>query len=494
MEHHDQLVKQDPYFQKRLQQIESFALFGAKNGLGRDEVIKIPVVVHVVYHNPRENISSQQIQSQIKVLNEDFRRKNQDARSTDPRFMSLASDSKIEFFLAQRDPYGNPTDGITRTYTSKLSFAAFTDEVKRSQTGGAKAWPANDYLNIWVCNLDMGVLGFAQFPGGRKDTDGVVIGYKYFGTVGTVATPFNLGRTTTHEVGHWLNLRHIWGDGPCGNDGVDDTPSADGPHHGCVSVSESCGSPDMVQNFMDYTDDACMNFFTRGQKTRMRSLFVSGGARHSLLSSPALHQPQVLACEAPVALEAKDIETNRALLSWKAKRNVDQYEVRMRRLPGGQWKSRVYDSNSARVVRLYPCTNYEFSVRSICANDGSSYSPSIQFSTLGCGNQVPADLVADAVSPRQAVLSWEPVTNAHSYEIQFIAKYSRKRRKLIARNTRVLLDQLEGGQLYYVRVRALLNRKYSNFSDIAVFRTPRSGYIGPSRPAAKMEALDFDWN
>lgn len=483
------MVKQDPYFQKRLQQIETFTHLGAKSSFATNQVIKIPVVVHIVYHSSRENISREQIESQIVALNKDFRRKNDDANNTDPKFRPLASDTKIEFFLAPIDPYGNPTSGITRTRTSKLSFAAFTDEVKRRETGGAKGWPASDYLNIWVCNLDLGVLGFAQFPGGRMDTDGVVIGYKYFGTTGTVAAPFNLGRTTTHEVGHWLNLRHIWGDGPCGNDGVADTPPADGPHHGCMASSVSCGTPDMVQNFMDYTDDACMNFFTRGQKSRMRSLFVPGGARYSLLSSPAIQQaqPQLIACEAPVALQAEDIQAQTARLSWKAKRNVNQYEVRMRRLPGGQWKSRVYNTNYANVVRLYPCTEYEFSVRSICSDDGSSPSPSVKFSTKGCGNQAPADLVADAVSPRQAVVSWEPVMNAQTYEIQFIAKYTRKRRKVLARNTRVLLDKLEGGQLYYVRVRALLGQRYSKFSNVATFRTPTNSYLGPSSPTAKMK-------
>ena len=262
MEHHEEMVRENPSYEQNLLYIENFTQMRAKTGKATNSVYKIPVVVHVVYHTPRENISDEQVRSQIEVLNRDFRRKNKDAGNTDVLFQDLAADTGIEFVLANTDPRGNPTTGITRTYSAKPSFAAFTDEVKKSFLGGIDAWPATDYLNIWVCNLDMGVLGFAQFPGGRQETDGVVIGYKFFGTTGVVSEPFNLGRTTTHEVGHWLNLRHIWGDKACGDDGVADTPPAEGPHHGCIASSVSCGTPDMVQNFMDYTDDACMNFFS----------------------------------------------------------------------------------------------------------------------------------------------------------------------------------------------------------------------------------------
>ena len=483
MEHYNNMVKKDPIFQQRLLQIESFTKMRAKSGRPLNQIIRIPVVVHIVYHTPTENISTAQVQSQIDVLNKDFRRKNNDASNTDPRFQELTSDTRIEFVLANVDPYGNPTTGITRTPTAKMNFAAFSDEVKRRELGGTNPWPSTDYLNIWVCNLDMGVLGFAQFPGGRKDTDGVVIGYKYFGTMGTVVAPFNLGRTTTHEIGHWLNLRHIWGDGPCGNDGVADTPPAEGPHHGCLSSAESCGSPDMVQNFMDYTDDACMNFFTRGQRDRMRSLFVLGGARYSLLSSRGIQQPEVLACAPPYALHASELSSSSALLSWQAMNNADRYEVRMRRLPGGEWKSRTYHTNQAKVVRLYPCTDYEFSVLALCNGEKSNSAGPQSFSTLGCGNDLPVNLVAEAVSPRQAVVSWEPVSGAKTYEVQFIPKGTRRKRSLIAQRTRTLLDKLDPGSFYYVRVRAKTQQGYSPFSEVGSFRTPRHG--GAGIPTAK---------
>ncbi|NLU40545.1 MAG: hypothetical protein GXX78_16830 [Bacteroidales bacterium] len=138
---------------------------------------------------------------------------------------------------------------------------------------------------MWVCNLSGGLLGYAQFPGGESSTDGVVITFDSFGRTGTLNPPFDEGRTATHEIGHWLNLNHIWGDDgtSCfGTDNVGDTPNQAGPNYGCPSHPHlSCSSNDMFMNYMDYTDDGCMNIFTQGQKTRMHALFSSGGARES---------------------------------------------------------------------------------------------------------------------------------------------------------------------------------------------------------------------
>ena len=140
------------------------------------------------------------------------------------------------------------------------------------------------HLNIWVAEIGGGILGYAQFPGGNSATDGVVISPQYVGTTGYVSAPFNKGRTATHEVGHYLNLRHIWGDGRCRQDDfVTDTPSSDGPNYGCPSFpTVNCKTTDMTMNYMDYTDDACMYMFTDGQRNRMRAIFASGGARSSL--------------------------------------------------------------------------------------------------------------------------------------------------------------------------------------------------------------------
>jgi hypothetical protein len=171
----------------------------------------IPVVVHVVYNNDTENISHDQVTSQIEALNRDYRGSNSDIGNVPDVWKSLAQDPMIEFALATTDPDGNATDGITRTKTDQISFRQ-DDSVKSAARGGVDPWPSDKYLNIWVCTLSGGLLGYAQFPGMPPDTDGVVILNTAFGTTGSVTAPFNMGRTTVHEVGHWLDLKHIWRD------------------------------------------------------------------------------------------------------------------------------------------------------------------------------------------------------------------------------------------------------------------------------------------
>ena len=264
----------------------------AQRAAGQSVVVTIPVVFHVLYANSTQNISDAQIQSQLDILNEDFRRLNADQDN----IWSQAADTDIEFCLASFDPDGAPTNGILRVPTSVSSFGT-NDAMKFSSQGGSDAWPASDYLNYWVCNLGGGLLGYAQFPGGPANTDGVVCGYQYTGDIGTATAPFNLGRTGTHEVGHWLNLRHIWGDGGCGaDDFVADTPESDGANYGCDLGHVSCNTTDMVQNYMDYSDDGCMNLFTDGQAARMQALFSPGGARASLLNSDGCAPPCDVAC------------------------------------------------------------------------------------------------------------------------------------------------------------------------------------------------------
>ena len=236
------------------------------DGLG---IINIPVYVHVVYSNSNENISNAQVASQISVLNADFRKTNSDASQLPAEFANDITDSEIEFTLA----------GTFRHSSSNSSWGT-NDAVK-------SAYPPvtpSTHLNIWVCNIGGGILGYAQFPGGNSNTDGVVIGTQYFGDTGYVAAPFDKGRTGTHEVGHYLNLRHIWGDGRCKKDDfVTDTPSSDGPNYGCPSYpTVNCKSNDMSMNYMDYTDDNCMYMFTDGQRNRMRAIFASGGSRAGL--------------------------------------------------------------------------------------------------------------------------------------------------------------------------------------------------------------------
>ena len=224
--------------------------------------VNIPVYVHVIYSNSNENISSTQINSQISVLNNDFNDSN--FNDIPSEFGNLGADVDINFTLAN----------VARHSSSTTSWGT-NNAVKNAYP------PVAGHLNFWICNIGGGILGYAQFPGGSSSTDGIVISPQYFGTTGYVSAPFDLGRTATHEVGHWLNLRHIWGDGRCKQDDfVSDTPSSDGPNYGCPSYpTVNCRSNDMTMNYMDYTDDACMNMFSLGQKDRMRAIFATSGAR-----------------------------------------------------------------------------------------------------------------------------------------------------------------------------------------------------------------------
>jgi hypothetical protein len=194
-----------------------------------DEVYVIPVVVHIVYNTEAQNIDDVRVFTQINVLNEDFRRLNADAINTPGAFVDVAADVGIEFCLASIDPYGNPTTGIVRTYTDTTEWLlSFSEEVKQTEQMGDDAWPSSTYLNIWVCNLQDGILGYAVSPGASPDVDGIVVDYRNFGLADVSSQPYNLGRTGTHEVGHWLGLSHIWGDdgGICGGtDNISDTPN-----------------------------------------------------------------------------------------------------------------------------------------------------------------------------------------------------------------------------------------------------------------------------
>ncbi len=235
---HRRLLNEDPSYVAARAGIETRAR-AYELGLlrsARAGITNIPVVVHVVWNTAAQNISDAQIQSQINVLNQDYRMTNPDTVQVPAVWQSNRGDARIQFSLATTDPNGNPTSGITRTQTQVTSFPQAGNPVKFAAQGGAAAWPADRYLNIWVCQLGGSLLGYAQFPGGPAETDGVVILHSAFGTTGTAAAPFDKGRSATHEIGHWLNLFHIWGDdgtGCGGSDEVADTPNAAGPNYGC---------------------------------------------------------------------------------------------------------------------------------------------------------------------------------------------------------------------------------------------------------------------
>ena len=289
---HNRLLESNPQFRLNIAALEgatrsrlmtAFAMPGPQS-------VTIPVVVHVVHNTAAENISVAQIKSQIVSLNKDYGAKNPDKSKIPPVFAGLATDTGIRFVLAKKDPNGKATNGITRTKTTAASFSD-DDSVKSKATGGAGPWPSTKYLNIWVCTLGGGLLGYAQFPGGPAPTDGVVILNTAFGTTGTSTDPFNLGRSATHEIGHWLNLHHIWGDtADCsGSDFVDDTPNAKQPNFGKPKFPHvSCTNGpngDMFMNYMDYVDDDSMFMFSAGQVVRMHATL--GGPRKQLVTAGA---------------------------------------------------------------------------------------------------------------------------------------------------------------------------------------------------------------
>ncbi|MCV9928859.1 zinc metalloprotease [Flavobacterium sp. LS1R49] len=265
-------LKADPTLAIRMNQIEAFTENKILTGKLVNGKIQIPVVVNVLYRTTAENISDAQIQTQIDVLNKDFNAANSDYGSVPTLFAGVKANVEISFVL----------DQIIRKSTTKTSWGT-TDTMKKTASGGLDPTTPTTKLNLWACTIGGGILGYAQFPGGASATDGVVIDSKYFGLSGTAAAPYNLGRTGTHEVGHWMNLRHIWGDATCGSDLVSDTPTHNTANYGVPAYphySTCTGTPvEMTMNYMDYTDDNAMYMFTLGQKSRMAAIFVTGGAR-----------------------------------------------------------------------------------------------------------------------------------------------------------------------------------------------------------------------
>ncbi len=306
-----QLLLQNPSLQNSFdlaeKQIEK-TIANSKKYAARDtssnELISVPVVIHVLYKNAIQNISDAQILSQLEVLNKDFSNQNNDRDNTPFVFKNLSADTKIKFCLAQVDPKGKSTSGIIRKQ-SKIEVFTADDAMKFSASGGDDAWDSQRYLNIWVCTLSARSLGYATPPGGGADRDGVVIAYDVFGTVGTLRSPFDKGRTATHEIGHWLGLKHMWGDTDCGDDGVDDTPRQKTYNFGSpifphVTDCSLDANGDMFMNYMDFSDDAAMNMFTIDQKKRMRALFAKGNIRNSFLASFACDSSLVQGAPLPI--------------------------------------------------------------------------------------------------------------------------------------------------------------------------------------------------
>ena len=285
---HELLAETEPDYRANRLEAEARTRDTIVSGAASEAVatlITIPVVVHVVLGPDADDVSDAQIQGQIATLTADYRAQNDDIDRVPEPWQPLVIDANVEFALATTDPAGGPTDGITRTETD-VPFFRPDNLVKSAAGGGADPWPTDRYLNFWVCDLGPRLLGYAQFPGGPPETDGVVIAYTAFGSEGTAQDPFDRGRTATHEVGHYLGLRHIWGDmNNCtGSDFVEDTPPAQQsnggkpqfPHVTCDNGPHG----DMFMNYMDYVDDQAMFMFSAGQVTRMNATLA--GPRQSL--------------------------------------------------------------------------------------------------------------------------------------------------------------------------------------------------------------------
>ena len=291
VEHQQSLIENQPekaaLLQEKMEQFNRLQRENSQNGIKNNDDHIVPVVFHVIHEGGSENISFAQIEDQMRILNEDFARLNPDTTNTPAIFAQNSGDTNIEFRLAKIDPDGNCTQGVTRTYSNLTNGA-------RNNVKELIQWDPTRYMNVWVVKTiesfsDDGniVLGFAQFPtdlNSDPETDGIVLRHSYCGSIESASS--NYGRTLTHEAGHWLNLVHIWGDQDCGDDNVDDTPTGQEPNYGvCTNnfpyhvgvCSESNGQTitqsygEMFMNYMDYSDDFCMNMFSLGQGSRMRS-------------------------------------------------------------------------------------------------------------------------------------------------------------------------------------------------------------------------------
>ncbi|MFN8283292.1 MAG: GEVED domain-containing protein [Chitinophagales bacterium] len=426
-------LKADPTMKAKMDQIEQFTnAFIAKKATQRQSsstttnaataTVTIPVVFHVVYNTAAQNVSDAMILNQLAVLNADYGGTNTDISSLPAAFAGIkAGNTGIQFCLAQRTPAGAATTGIVRKSTTVTSFID-DDKVKKSSTGGDDAWDATKYLNIWLCNLGNGLLGYAQFPGGAAATDGVVI--LYSSLPGGASAPYDKGRTMTHEVGHWLNLRHIWGDATCGSDLVSDTPTQQTSNFGCptyphVTCSNGANG-DLFMNYMDYTDDACMYMFSAGQSTRMNALFATGGARVGLVTSQGC-VPPTTTCGAPNGLASSAITTTGATVSWTAVSGATSYTLQYKTSAATTWTSVTGITTTSRALTgLTAGTTYNFQVSATCSSGTSAYTASTFTTTTTastCGT--PTGLASSSITTTGATVSWTAVSGATSYTLQY---------------------------------------------------------------------------
>jgi hypothetical protein len=508
-EHLQQQLKENPNLAQKRAEIEKHTEEYVRNldKIGKNRaVVTIPVVFHIVWRTgyTNENVSDAQIQSQLTVMNNDFRKLNSDVSKTPSLFAGLAADSEVQFCLARQTPTGVATSGIVRYQSSRTSDWGTSDAVKKPASGGYAPWDATKYLNIWVCSVGGGILGYATFPGGSTAIDGVVCDYRYFGTTGTATAPFNLGRTVTHEIGHWLNLNHIWGDANCGNDAVADTPTHFTSNGGCpvFPFTNSCGgttNTEMTMNFMDYTDDVCMYMFSTGQKNRMQALFATGGARASLLTSYGCQAPSTT-CAVPTGLSSSGIGQTGATISWAAVSGATSYNVQYKTASATTWTTiSAISSTSTTLSNLSTSTSYNFSVRAVCSSGTSAYSTAATFTTsaaASCGT--PSGLSSSSITATGATLQWAAVTGATSYTLQYKTAATSTWTTVSGLTTTTRsITGLISSTAYNFQVAATCGTATSTYSTAANFTTIAAATCGiPTNLAAAsitMSAATISW-
>jgi hypothetical protein len=447
MEHLEHQINENPALVHQMEAVEEHTRQFEQTNNGERVVINIPVVFHVVYRNSTQNISDAQIASQLTVLNNDFRKLNADASLIPSTFASVASDMEFNFCMAQRTPSGAASNGINRVASTRTSTFGTNDAVKSASTGGTPGWDPNRYLNVWVCEIGGSILGYATFPGtATSTTDGVVIDFRYFGTTGTATAPFNKGRTATHEVGHWLNLRHIWGDANCGSDLVNDTPTHNTSNVGCPTFphySTCTGAPiEMTMNYMDYTDDNCMYMFSNGQKSRAQALFASGGLRAALLTSNGCTAPTGgTTCAIPTGLTSTSISTTGATLSWSAASGAVSYNLEYKTAAATTWTLVNNTTTSRAITGLTANTAYNFRVTTLCATGNSGVSAVANFSTSAT-----APTCTDVYEPNESRTAAKTIPLATNVSARISSStdkdYLRFNNTTAARNVRVTLTNL----------------------------------------------------
>ena len=360
---------------------------------GGDTVIVIPIVVHIVYGSEKDNISDLQVRTQISRLNMDFNKLNEEFDKTPAQFKSLIADCRIQFKLAVRDPNNRSTTGIMR-YSRKARNWGTMNDIKTPAKGGIEPWNTQNYLNIWVCTIGDGIVGYSSFPGSAAAVDGIVVDNTAFGTTGTARFPFNKGRTCVHEIGHWLGIFHTWGDKECGDDFIADTPMQKAPHTGEVTTpqySDCTGiiQMDMTMNFMEYVNDASMWLFTEGQKKRMRTVLTNPAIRGSILYSngavPVIETN--LGCDTIKKVAAYYVTDKDLTLAWTPIPYTPSYSIFFRVANTVKWDTLQTEEAQVPIAQLKPATAYEFKVKADCRT--SYFSDILKIQTKGVEVNLP---------------------------------------------------------------------------------------------------------